>query len=391
MAVYTVAQVTSYLKDSLDSNPLLNDLWVKGEVSNYLQSSAGHKYFTIKDEESQLRCAMFRTKHVGTFFHNGEAIIAHGRLSLYPVRGELQFYVDLVQPEGTGALALEFERLRAQLEKEGLFEPTRKRTLPIFPQRVGVITSPTGAVFHDICNVLERRYPLLEIVLSPATVQGIVAEESIVEALHILNDLEGIDVIILARGGGSLEELWPFNTEAVVKAIYSSRVPVVSGVGHETDTTLSDLVADLRAPTPSAAAELIAPNVVDLQYKVNAYQQTAINAVSNFFRETQIELESTSQRVARQAPPVDQYSQGTDDLANRIAQLLNAHITLTRERFTGVEQRLQVVDPKSVLSRGYAMVAYSPSGTPLRKIAHVKQDELLKITLQDGNFKARTV
>jgi exodeoxyribonuclease VII large subunit len=177
----------------------------------------------------------------------------------------------------------------------------------------------------------------------------------------------------------------------VIRAIYSSRVPVVSGVGHETDTTLSDLVADLRAPTPSAAAELIAPNVVDLQYKVNGYQQTVINTVSYFFREAQRDLESTSQRVLLQAPPVDFYSQGTDDLANRIAQILNAQITLTRERFTGVEQRLQTVDPKSVLSRGYAMVSFSPSGTPLRNIAQVKQDELLKITLKDGNFKARTV
>ncbi|MEE8442177.1 MAG: exodeoxyribonuclease VII large subunit, partial [Dehalococcoidia bacterium] len=246
MSVYTVTQVTTYLKDSLDRDAFLADLWVSGEISNLSRSSAGNLYFTVKDAESQMRCVMFRSGRGGDMLTDGAAAIVHGRVSLYPVRGEVQIYVDLVQPEGTGALHLEFERLKARLEEEGLFDPTRKRPLPAFPKKVGVATSPTGAVFHDICNVIERRFPLAEVVLSPTLVQGELAAPNIIAALQALNELGDIDVIIVARGGGSIEELWPFNEENVARAIYGSHVPVISGVGHETDTTISDLVADLR-------------------------------------------------------------------------------------------------------------------------------------------------
>ena len=205
MAVYKVSQITSYLKESLDRDSILRDLWVSGEISNLRPSPAGHFYFTLKDPSGQLHCVMFRGGRNGELLANGTAVVAHGRISFYEVKGELQFYVDMVQPEGLGELALELERLKARLEEEGLFDPSRKRPLPSFPRRIGVVTSPTGAVFHDICNIIQRRYPLAEVVLSPSRVQGDGAAREIVAALKDLNDLGSIDVIIVARGGGSLE------------------------------------------------------------------------------------------------------------------------------------------------------------------------------------------
>ena len=264
MEVYTVSSITTYLRELLETDPHLADIWVSGEVSNLTRSTAGHLYFTLKDSDSQLRCVFFRgatlQRDLASMVESGAQVVAHGRISLYEVRGDLQFYVDFVQPEGVGVLAMEFERLKARLEQEGLFEQSRKRPLPQFPQRIGVVTSPTGAVFHDICSILARRWPLAEIVLAPSAVQGPEAVRGIVAGIAALNDEPDMDVIIVARGGGSLEELWAFNEEAVARAIYASHAPVVSAVGHETDYTIADYVADVRAPTPSTAAELVAPD-----------------------------------------------------------------------------------------------------------------------------------
>jgi len=255
--VYSVTEVTGYLRELLEADNLLIDLWINGEVSNLSQSAAGHIYFTLKDEASQLRCVHFRRGRLATQMENGTAVAAHGRISIYEVAGALQFYVDLVQPEGVGILHLEFERLKAQLEEEGLFDTARKRQLPAFPRRIGVVTSPTGAVFSDIVNVIGRRYPLVEVVLSPTPVQGDGAAEGIVQALDALNHIEGIDLVILARGGGSLEELWAFNQEKVARAVFASKAPVISGVGHDTDFTIVDFVADLRAPTRRVGCALL--------------------------------------------------------------------------------------------------------------------------------------
>ena len=391
MAIYTVSQVTTYLKDSLDRDPLLSDLWVSGEVSNLSHSSAGHFYFTIKDDQSQLRCVLFRTQRGGEMLANGGAVIVHGRLSLYPTRGDLQLYVDLVQPEGTGALALELERLRAQLEEEGLFDPARKRPLPTFPQKIGVVTSPTGAVFHDICNVIERRYPLVEVLLSPTAVQGAEAAPGIIEALRALNELRDIDVIIVARGGGSLEELWPFNEEAVVRAIHGSRAPVISGVGHETDNTLADLVTDQRAPTPSAAAELAVPNATQLQAQVASYQRAALSAITLLHAQGKQQLDFTVQRLIGGGPQVDILRQRVDEFSLGLARGLGNHIALVQERFAGLEQRLNALNPQAVLERGYALVQRVDDDALVTEAAQVKQDDALKVTVHDGTFGARVV
>ena len=391
MAVHTVTQVNSYLKDSLDRDAFLADLWVSGEVSNLSRPTSGNLYFTLKDSQCQLRCVMFRSGRGGDLLNGGDAAIVHGRVSLYPARGEVQVYVDLVQPEGTGVLHLELERLKARLEDEGLFEPTRKRPLPPFPQKVGVVTSPTGAVFHDICNVIQRRYPLAEVMLSPTLVQGDQAAQEIVAALRALNDLGDVDVIIVARGGGSLEELWPFNEEEVARAIYRSRIPVISGVGHETDTTIADLVADRRAPTPSAAAEIAVPDATRLQAQVVAYQRDAINTMNYLVFQRQQELSAWVQRLLSRGPQVDAWQQRVDELTQALSRGLAASLALSRERFLGLEQRLGALNPHAVLQRGYAVVQRADNATLVTSVGQVHTDDTVKITVRDGSFGARVV
>ena len=262
--IYGVSQVTSYLQDLLAYDDLLNDIWIEGEVSNLRRAGSGHAYFSLRDDSSSLRCALFRNSLGHDHLTDGALVIAHGRVSLYVVRGDLQLIADAIQPEGVGRLQMQLEQLRAQLDREGLFDPSRKRPLPEFPKRIGVVTSPSGAVWHDIQTIIGRRYPLVELLLAPAVVQGDAAAPTIVEAVEALNADADIDAIIVARGGGSLEDLWAFNEEAVARAVFASRAPVVSAVGHETDVTICDLVADVRAATPSEAAEMIVPDRVDL-------------------------------------------------------------------------------------------------------------------------------
>ena len=389
MAVYTVSQVAEYLRDSLESDYFLANLWVSGEVSNLSRSAAGHLYFTIKDSESQLRCVMFRPTKEADRLRDGTSVIVHGRISIYPVRGELQMYVDLVQPAGTGELHLRLERLKAQLEEEGLFEPTRKRNLPPFPSKIGVVTSPSGAVLHDIATVVQRRYPLAELVVSPTSVQGEQAALDIADALNELNRLQEIDVIIVARGGGSLEELWAFNEEPVARAIYASRAPVVSAVGHETDVTIADLVADLRAPTPSAAAEMAAPDMSSLLGQVTEWQRDILAVARRISFEKRRDLDSLVQRLNSRGPQVQDKQQRLDELTQSLSRSLWVTLNLSRERFQGLEQQLRALDPNSVLERGYAIVQRSDQGALVKSVGQVEKDDELKVRVSDGSFNAR--
>lgn len=389
MAVYTVSQVSEYLRDSLESDYFLANLWVSGEVSNLSRSAAGHLYFTIKDSNSQLRCVMFRPTREADRLRDGTSVIVHGRISIYPVRGELQIYVDLVQPAGTGELHLRLERLKAQLEEEGLFEPSRKRSLPPFPTKIGVVTSPSGAVLHDIATVVQRRYPLAELVVSPTSVQGEQAALDIADALNELNRLQEIDVIIVARGGGSLEELWAFNEEPVARAIYASRAPVVSAVGHETDVTIADLVADLRAPTPSAAAEMAVPDMSSLLGQVTEWQQDILAVARRISFEKRRDLDSLVQRLKSRGPQVQDKQQRLDELTQSLSRSLWVTLNLSRERFQGLEQQLRALDPNSVLERGYAIVQRSDQGALVKSVGQVKKDYELKVRVSDGSFNAR--
>ena len=387
-SVYTVSQVTAYLRESLEGDPILSDLFVVGEVSNLRVSAASHSYFTLKDGQAVLNCVMFKGQPGSELLANGVAVSTHGRISFYEPRGSTDFMVDLAMPEGVGELALELERLKVRLEAEGLFEESRKRPLPAFPQVIGVVTSPAGSVFHDIQNVIARRYPSVELLLSPSQVQGISAAANLVSAIERLNQDGRADVIILARGGGSLEELWPFNEEAVARAIYASRIPLVSGVGHETDLTIADLVADLRAPTPSAAAELVVPDGVALRQELAELIERSRRALTHQ-QETRIRsVSDMARRLAAGLPDLATWRRRVDDLGRGMQQKMDGGLNLAQLQVAGMKLRLQALDPAATLQRGYSVVQRADTGEVVRSTKHVDPGDGLNITVSDGQIPA---
>ena len=388
MPVYSVTQVTRYLRESLEHDSLLGDLWISGEVSNLRVVRSGHSYFTIKDAQSQLRSVMFKGGRGAELLVEGGQVTAHGRISFYEARGDVQLVADLVMPEGTGALHLELERLKMRLEEEGLFEPSRKRTLPAFPRVIGLVTSPTGAVLDDIRNVLARRYPLVELLISPTQVQGDDAAAGIVASLQALNEDRRSDVIVLARGGGSLEELWPFNEEVVARAIYASHIPVVSAVGHERDYTVADYVADLRAPTPSAAAELVVPDRAELSRGVRNLGGALAMAMTRCLSVRRQDVERLQRHLELRAPDIDAYRRRVDDLAKSSHMAMSNALSLWKERVSGLEIGLQALDPRSILERGYSIVQKQAGGDVVSKTGQVTSGDQLRVTVSDGSLPA---
>jgi exodeoxyribonuclease VII large subunit len=368
MQVYTVARITSYLKDILESDALLADIWISGEISNMSGSSAGHLYFTLKDKTSQMRCVLFNRKRLNIDIENGLAVVAHGSISIYEVSGAVQLYVDMIQPTGLGVLNMEFERLKAKLAEEGLFEPSRKRPLPAFPEKIGIVTSPGGAVLHDITNIISRRYPIVELVLAPTTVQGESAVPGIINALNALNDRGDIDLIIIARGGGSIEDLWAFNDENVARAIYSSKSPVISGVGHDTDFTIADFVADKRAPTPSAAAELAVPNRDEIEAHLQSYIATMTASLSN---------------------SIERERQHADELYATASNQAHNGISVNIERLRGQELKLDSLSPMATLERGYALVQSHANDEVISNISQVERGDMITVQVSDGQFNSR--
>jgi exodeoxyribonuclease VII large subunit len=386
--VYSVGQIAIYVRELLETDTHLADLWVEGEVSNLTRSAAGHTYFTLKDESAQLRCVMFRRQYAGTAFEDGTQVTAHGRISFFERRGELQLNVDFVQPAGVGIWQAQLERLKAQLEEEGLFEPSRKRPIPPFPRRIAVVTSPAGAVFHDICNIIGRRWPLTEIVLAPTPVQGDEAAPAIVEALSRLNDESDIEVIIVARGGGSLEELWPFNEETVARAIYASRIPIVSAVGHETDYTIADYVADLRAPTPSAAAELVVPDQREVSRRLTGSMIALVGWMTGELGRHRAGVEQLSLGLRRSVPDVTQEGQRLAALLRGAHSAMAQALSGRRERLKGCAIQLRSLEPGGTLARGYALVQRRVDGQVVRSVSQVKGRDRLDVQVADGRFPA---
>jgi exodeoxyribonuclease VII large subunit len=384
---YTVSQVATYLKDLLEADPSLSDLWVRGEVSNHVRAGSGHHYFTLRDAEGAMRCVQFRPARGAEFLQDGAEVLAHGRVSIYTVRGDLQFYVDMVKPEGVGALQQAFEELRRQLDSEGLFGVARKRELPPFPERIGVVTSPTGAVIQDITNVLQRRYPLVELVLAPTPVQGDAAAPGIVEAIGALNLDPDIDVIIVARGGGSLEDLWAFNEEIVARAIFGSEIPVVSGIGHETDVTIADLVADVRAPTPSAAAEIVVPDRRELAAAVAGFANRLSDRASRQVTDHRMRLDQAVDRLAFLAPETRHPRQRVDELLRAAGQALGQSLAIHRERLRSLELQLSALDPSAILSRGYAVVR-GEDGSIVSSVTDLAPGDSFDLALADGEVSA---
>ena len=388
MPVFTVSQVSQYLKESLEQESLLADLWITGEISNLRTPRSGHNYFTLKDHQSQLRAVMFKGGRGADLLREGSLVTAHGRISFYEARGEVELLADLVMPEGTGPLSMELERLKMRLEEDGLFEPSRKRPLPRFPGVVGLVTSPSGAVIHDIRNIIGRRYPLAEVLLAPTQVQGDGAAHGIVSALQALNQDGRADVVILARGGGSIEELWPFNEEMVARAIYASRIPVISAVGHETDYTIADYVADARAATPSAAAELVVPDTAVLMQEVDVHRDSILREMFYQLSTRRQDVDSLALRMKANAPDIDKRRRRVDDLAKAASQAASARLSLWRERINGRQFRLDALNPGAILHRGYAIVQKEPDGQVVSKKELVSAGSQLKVTVTDGPFPA---
>lgn len=388
MAVYTVSQVSFHIKESLESDPLLRDLWIVGEVSGLRASSAGHTYFGLKDRESLLRCVMFRGMKGAELLSEGDSVSAHGKITFYTRGGTTDFMVDIAMPEGVGELALELERLKQKLAAEGLFETSRKRILPRFPKRVGVVTSPSGAVFHDIQNVLRRRFPLTELVLSPTPVQGRNAASKIAVALEALDRSGGCDVIIIGRGGGSLEDLWPFNEEVVARAIHACKTPVVSAVGHETDETISDFVADVRAPTASAAAELVVPEARVLRRQLEATATNMLRILMDQNSRRRVGLSSITRRMEMGLPDTQTMRRRVDDVG-RVVQSASAKLLSERKiQVEGLGLRLRALDPLATLGRGFSIVQLPDSGEVVSSTNQIFAGDSIEVTVTDGSIPA---
>jgi len=389
---FTVSQLTGHIRRLFEDDPVLDDVWVEGEVSNFSRASSGHCYFTLKDAGAQVPCVMWRNVADAQDYlpASGDLTLAHGNVSVYEAGGRYQLYVDRIQPAGVGNLYLAFERLKAQLEAEGLFDPERKRPLPPLPRRIGVVTSPTAAALRDILNVLDRRYPLAEVLLSPTQVQGDAAPMQIAAAIEALNARSDVDVIIIARGGGSLEDLWAFNDERVARAVAASRIPTMCGVGHETDFSLADFAADVRAPTPSAAAEMVAPDQMELRTYVTGLSAALAAALRVEIKERRWKLTEQMRALKHLSPQAQlaQARQRVDDLLARAEATTRHSLTLDRERVAGLSRRLASVSPLGTLERGYTIVRRRETGEVVQAVGHVATGDALDVRVADGAFEA---
>lgn len=366
--ILTISELTHDLKEVLEN--IFQDVWVEGEVSNLRSPGSGHSYFSLKDAQSTLRCVLFRNAAARMKFalSDGMHVIASGRIGIYGRDGQYQLYVDTLQPKGAGALQMAFEQLKARLAQEGLFDEARKKPLPFLPETIGVVTSPTGAAIRDILQVLGRRFPRAHVVINPVRVQGEGSAEEIARAVEAFNAQGLADVIILARGGGSLEDLWSFNEEVVARSIVASKIPVVSAVGHETDYTIADFVADKRAPTPSAAAEMVMPAEAELREHID-------QMVKHLWRSL-IDV-------------VPQQSQRIDDLCDEMRRALQNRFETRRLEVDGFCRELEALNPLAILRRGYSVTMAEDGRTAIRDTAQLKTGDRLKTRLAKGEFLSR--
>lgn len=390
LPLLTVSQLTRYIKGHIDSNYELQNLWVKGELSNFKQHSSGHLYFTLKDHESTLQCVMFRGKAMFLKFEprNGAQLLAGGYISVYERDGRYQMYVENLQPDGIGSLAAAYEQLKERLGAEGLFNEARKRTLPMVPRKVGIVTSRTGAVISDIVSVSKRRFAGIQLILSPVLVQGTHAPEQIVRAIQKLNEISDIDVLIVGRGGGSLEELWAFNDERVVRAVFNSRIPVISAVGHETDYTLTDFAADRRAPTPSAAAEMAVPDKKELVRYIGALHARLTQSVHRKISTQKVCLNNLLKHAVFQRPKarLNQQKQFLDIVHGRLIRSFINLAEIKRQHFKKVSEKLANLNPLAILKRGYSIARMHPDKTLVCSIGTIATNQQIEVVVADGSL-----
>jgi exodeoxyribonuclease VII large subunit len=389
-SIVDVGALASYLKDLVESDEVLADVWVEGELSSFTVASSGHGYFTIKDDRAAMDCVIWRTARLRQSFQPraGDKIVVHGRATVYERTSRLQISADILYPAGAGILQLQLEQLRQRLEAEGLFDVSRKRPLPVFPTRIGVVTSPSGSVWHDIQRILERRYPLAEVVLSPAAVQGEQAPDSVVAALARFVQ-SPVDVIIVARGGGSVEDLWAFNDERIVRAIFASSIPVVTAIGHEPDVTLVDYVADQRAATPSVAAELVSPDLPGISLALEDARMTMYGSVLRGLQRRRDMVGAAQFKLGLLSPTTQLMAMQT--ALEREREGLERVVRRNLERRLHAVERHQIalsaLDPAQVLQRGYAWVT-TTDATVTRSVQHVRTGDTLHLTFVDGTAQA---
>jgi exodeoxyribonuclease VII large subunit len=433
--VYSVSEITRDVRAILEA--AFDKAWIEGEISNFRQAASGHAYFVLKDDKAQIKCVLFRGQSMGVKFkpEDGDQVLLFGRVTVYEARGDYQVIVEAMEPKGLGALQKAFEQLKEKLAKEGLFDESRKKELPEIPWKIGIVTSPTGAAIRDMIHVIRRRNPKMSILLYPAKVQGEGSAEEIAQGIQALNKRKDIDVLIVGRGGGSIEDLWAFNEEVVARAIAESKIPVVSAVGHEIDFTVADFVADLRAPTPSAAAELVVPKlsdiVQDLEYLTNQMIERMEEDIEDyrerlrylidrrFFREPRQILETPTQRldemVQRLLRGLDQWvlvkrgnltqavhrlfqaspgkkiqtlSERQNDLMARLVRRMQSQIDLRKQKLAGTAKSLHALSPLNVLDRGYSIATSKKTGKALTSNKQVKKGDAVRIRLAKGQVDA---
>lgn len=382
--VATVSQINGYVKKIIDHNLILNNIWVKGEISNFKHHTSGHMYITLKDESGVLKAVMFRGAASSLTFmpKDGMKVRARGRISVYEAGGSYQLYIEEMRQEGIGDLYIAYEKLKKRLDKEGLFDEIHKKPIPRFPKTIGVATAATGAAVRDIINVISRRYPVAKIVLYPTLVQGEGAKESIVSAIKYFNKTKSVDTLIIGRGGGSIEDLWAFNEEIVAQAIFDSKIPIISAVGHETDFTIADFVSDLRAPTPSAAAEVAVPNIIELGSSISILETRALRAVNKKIEGAKLILKRFKMRTPKDK--LDEYNLRLDTLLRRCESAFKFKLSDSKKNLTVLSGKLDALSPLKTLSRGYA-VATDSGGDIIRSVNDIKSGDEFTLRLSDGN------
>jgi exodeoxyribonuclease VII large subunit len=385
---WSVSDLNKYIRELLESDHNLGDVWVSGEVSNFSQPRSGHLYFTLKDADAAVKCVMWKGQALKLRFlpRDGDAVEVHGKISVYEVGGQYQLYVDQLQPAGEGLLYQEFQRLKSKLEAEGLFEMERKQPIPKWPRSIGIVTSPTGAALQDMLNTLQRRYPLVEVIVAPTAVQGIDAPGGIVQAIQALHNLpEPPDTILVARGGGSIEDLWAFNDETVVREIAGSAIPLVTGVGHDTDFTLSDFASDLRAPTPTAAAELATPDKLELQQTIDEFTYSLDRGVQLQVEGQRWKLLEFQNLLRQHSPDLQIQLDGArlKSLQERLHTTMAYRMQIFSAKLMAASAQLNTLNPLAILGRGYSMVT-NKDGEVIQSIEQVRSGDRLTIQVRDG-------
>ncbi len=390
--VFTVTELTSSIKEILEDSFL--DLWVEGEISNFIHHSSGHMYFTVKDKNSQLQVVMFRSACSKLKFtvENGMEVTLRGRISVYEKRGSYQFYAEAMEPQGLGALQLAFEQLKEKLLKEGLFDESRKVAIPRFPKTIGVVTSPTGAAIRDILHVIDRRFSNVRVVLFPVKVQGDAAASEIANAISSFAEWGECDVLIVGRGGGSLEDLWAFNEEIVARAIYDCDIPIISAVGHEIDFTISDFVSDLRAPTPSAAAELVVVNKADLEETLKTMEKGLFQSIQTVLDRYKLRLDNIKKRYSFVHPlrMLEGKYQQLDDLYDKLKLTMNNVLSNKSMELKQLVGKLNVLSPLSVLSRGYS-VNYDSKSKIIKSAKSIAVGDVISTKVSDGDYTSEVL